>query len=135
MITTPEEPTAGISFPPGSFVHPTRRLGHLAHVLMTVDPANVDRLPVVGYTYAVIVCPQFSLPPEFPLMSREEQRAIILRLEAVQTIRTDTLTAVENVGLKLISDEWLRSRSSGQDDSELENTEPDAETGTPIVIP
>lgn len=135
MNSTTEIVPVDTPFPPGSFVHPTRHLGHLAHVLMAVAPENVGRPPKIGFTYAVIVCPQFSLPAGFPFMSPAEQRAIIKRLEAVQVLRTDTLTAAENVGLKLISDEWMASHYSDPAHSEPENTGSDTETGTSIIVP
>lgn len=101
---------------------------------MTVAP-GVGRPPMLGYTYAVILCPQFSLPAEFPFMTEEQQEAIIRRLEAVQTIRTDTLTAVENVGLKLISDEWIVSHTPEPASDDPENTGSGTETGARVIIP
>lgn len=134
MNTAPAETTEEPRFLPGSFVHPAQLPGHLAHVLMVVAPEAVNQHPVIGCTYAVIVCPQFSLPADFLVLPPPMQEFILRRLEAVRLVRNDSLITAEDAGLKLVSEEWLACQEVPAVVHDLEtgeNVVPDAEDDPP----
>lgn len=122
------------TFPPGSFVHPTQLPGHIAHVLMVIPPEMPERPPIIGYTYVVILCPQFCLDDDFFLMSRSEQKVIIQNLEAARSVLTSTLATVEEAGLKLVSDEWHSMYATPASDP-TQDTETDIGDDANDVVP
>lgn len=94
-------------FQPGTWVHPKRKTGHIANTMLVVDPHEIGQPLLVGRTYVVLAFPNLHLPASFDQMTPAIQQDIISRLDAIHEMPTDSLTTIEDKGLRFVSQEWL----------------------------